>query len=204
VTPRSLLLHLAFLAIAAGCVIAAWWQIHRAMQGNALSYLYSVEWPAFVLVAGIGWWQMVHDTPEDIERRRAHHARMRAASAEVVARTLPRSARAITVGSEDVGGRRLPKAASIAAIRGEGAAGRAAGGAPTTDLAVRQGQEAGGGLADGGLAGSPRPEDEYQAILLEASEDDSGPSDPMTEYNRYLALLAIKGKPKTWRNPRGL
>jgi hypothetical protein len=193
-TPRSLLLHLAFLAIAAGCLIAAWWQIHRAMQGNALSYLYSVEWPAFVVVAGIGWWQMVHDTPEDIERRKAHHARMRAASAEVVARTLPRSARAITVGSQDVGGRRLPKAASTAAIGGDCEAGGGAGAASTTDLAVRQGQP----------AGSAQPEDEYHAILLEAADDDSGPSDPMTEYNRYLALLAIKGKPKTWRNPRGL
>ena len=98
----------------------------------------------------------------------------------------------------------MPKAASAAAIGGEEVAGRAGGGAPTTDLAVRQGRQAGGEPADRDFARSPRPEDEYQAILLEASEDDSGPSDPMTEYNRYLALLAIKGKPKTWRNPRGL
>ena len=47
------MLHLAFLVIAAGCLTAAWWQVHRAMAGNTLSYLYSVEWPAFVVVAGI-------------------------------------------------------------------------------------------------------------------------------------------------------
>lgn len=41
--------------------------------GKRVSYLYSVEWPAFAIVAGIGWWQMVHDTPEDIERRKEHH-----------------------------------------------------------------------------------------------------------------------------------
>ena len=83
VKPRSLLLHLAFLVIAAGCLTAGWWQVQRAMQGNALSYLYSVEWPSFVVVAGIGWWKMFHDTPEDIAERKAYHARMRAASAEV-------------------------------------------------------------------------------------------------------------------------
>ena len=60
------MLHLAFLVVAGGCLIAAWWQVHRAMAGNTLSYLYSVEWPAFAVVAGIGWWQMFHDTPEDI------------------------------------------------------------------------------------------------------------------------------------------
>ena len=80
------MLHLAFMIIAAGCLVAAWWQIHRAMAGNTLSYLYSVEWPAFVVVAGIGWWQMFHDTPEDIAQRKAHHAKMRQASREVVAR----------------------------------------------------------------------------------------------------------------------
>ncbi len=83
------MLHVAFVVIASGCLIAGWWQVHRAMQGNTLSYLYSVEWPAFAVVAGIGWWQMFHDTPEDIAKRKAHHAKMRAASREVVARTLP-------------------------------------------------------------------------------------------------------------------
>ena len=107
VKPRSLLLHLVFAIISAGCLIAAWWQINRAAAGNALSYLYSVEWPAFVVVGGIGWWQMVHDTPEDIARRQEFHERMRKASAEVVARTLPRSVTALTVGSEEVDGRVL-------------------------------------------------------------------------------------------------
>src|SRR5258708_36829323 len=93
------MLHLAFLAIATGCLIAAWWQIHRAMAGNTLSYLYSVEWPAFVVVAGIGWWQMFHDTPADIAARKAHHDRMGAAGAGGVARSLPRWAGAHTPGS---------------------------------------------------------------------------------------------------------
>jgi hypothetical protein len=167
------------------------------MQGNALSYLYSVEWPAFAVVAGIGWWQMFHDTPEDIERRKEHHARMRAASAQVVARTLPRSARAITVGSEEVDSRSLPGGTAAVEI-GPGGSGRSSLDTDFEDTSALDKSR--------DFTGSPLPtdEEEYQAILLTAAEEESGPADAMTDYNRYLALLAVKGKPKTWRNPRGL
>jgi hypothetical protein len=182
------MLHVCFLVIASGCLIAGWWQVHRAMQGNTLSYLYSVEWPAFAVVAGIGWWQMFHDTPEDLVERKAHHARMRAASAAVVARTLPRSALAITVGSEDVNGDRALRsgwpADQTAIASGTGATDA------TTFLPATYG-------------GVPAVISAGDARLLESSEDD-GPADDMTEYNRYLALLAVKGKTKTWRNPRGV
>jgi hypothetical protein len=174
VTPRSLGLHAAFLVIASGCFIAAWWQIHRAMAGNTLSYLYSVEWPAFAVVAGIGWWQMFHDTPEDIDERKAHHARMRAASAAVVARTLPRSALAITVDSEDTGRRALED----------------------------------GEIRPRALPADTGPaEQSLLPVLTDEAADtspDAGTEDEMTHYNRYLAYLAVKGRPKTWRNPRGL
>src|SRR5262245_31214778 len=180
VTPRSLLLHLAFLVIATGCLFAAWWQIHRAMAGNTLSYLYSVEWPAFVVVAGIGWWQMFHDTPEDIAARKAHHARARAASAEVVARTLPPSAFAITVRStesEEAGGGRLLPGPAPAQLGPTGAA--EPGPLPA---------------AMGGT--SPAVVDASDGALL-SNEDE--PADELTAYNRYLALLAVKGRAKTWR-----
>jgi hypothetical protein len=175
-----LLLHLAFLVIATGCLYAAWWQIHRAMAGNTLSYLYSVEWPAFVVVAGIGWWQMFHDTPEDIAARKAHHARARAASAEVVARTLPRSAFAITVESDEaVDRRRLP-----------GPAQAQLGTSPEAEPvpAVT-------------LGASPAVVDPASGSLL---PDEEEPADELTAYNRYLALLAVRGKAKTWRNPHGV
>jgi hypothetical protein len=157
------------------------------MQGNTLSYLYSVEWPAFAVVAGIGWWQMFHDTPEDLVQRKAHHARMRLASAEVVARTLPRSARAITVGSEDVDGRVLMAGTAAAAqALGSGAS------APAAHLAA---------FASTDMVPAS---DDTSAVLLPPGEDEDGPVDAMTDYNRYLATLAVYGKPKTWRNPRGL
>lgn len=179
VTPRALLLHLAFLLIAAGCLTAGWWQVQRAMQGNTLSYLYSVEWPAFVVVAGIGWYQMVRDTPEDIEQRRRFRAQMRAASAEVVARTLPRSAFAIEVESKQSAGRVLGAGDERRALPGEAAA------CEEGSLALRS---------------------EATLIGLDPRElpPDADPADDMTAYNRYLAFLAVKGKAKTWRNPRGV
>jgi hypothetical protein len=185
VKPRSLLLHLAFLLIVAGCAVAAYWQIHRAIQGNLLSYTYSVEWPFFAVVAGIGWWQMVHDTPEDIAARKAYHARMRAASAAVVARTLPRSARSITVTSEDLAAPALDPGSAGALTPG------AVGG---SFLVPRRGAEMVPASADRDL----------EAVLLEAEDADVDPDDQLAAYNRYLAMLALHGKPKTWRNPRGI
>jgi hypothetical protein len=176
--PRSLLFHLLFSLIAGGCLIAMWWQVHRAMQGNVLSYFYSVEWPAIAVVVGIGWWLLVHDTPEDIARRSEFHRRMRAASAEVVARTLPRSARALTVGSEEVARTSL-----------EAPVTRAIAGGPTSPSATE-------------LVPSGRAETEVR--LMEGEEPGDSATDEMDDYNRYLATLALKGRPKTWRNPRGL
>lgn len=187
VKPRSLLLHFVFLVIATGCAIAAWWQITRAAQGNTLSYFYSVEWPAFIVVAGIGWWQLVHDTAEDIARRQEFHRRMRQASAEVVARTLPRSATALTVGSEEVGGRVIGPAARRQVTAGSSDPGSGPALVPA---------------GESGLMEAGRPE--LDALLLSEAADTDGPHDEMTEYNRYLAMLAVRGKAKTWRNPRGL
>ncbi len=185
ITPRSLLLHLAFVVVAGGCLFAAWWQIHRAMAGNTLSYLYSAEWPAFAVVAGIGWWQMFHDTPEDIAARKAHHARVREASVAVVARTLPRSALALTVNSTDVGGKALSPGGAPAVGTGEVS--------PDASALVTA-RFVPGYAGDDLRAG-------LEATLVE-SEDD--PTDDLAAYNRYLALLAVRGRAKTWRNPRGL
>jgi hypothetical protein len=132
-------------------------------------------------VAGIGWWQMFHDTPEDIAERKAHHARMRAASAAVVARTLPRSALAITVNSEDASHQTSLEAGTPPEI----ASGESPVDAP---------------LGAGSLVPARPPED---AVML-PDEPDAGSDDEMTVYNRYLALLAVRGHAKTWRNPRGL
>lgn len=182
-------MHVAFVSIAAGCLTAGWWQVHRAMQGNTLSYLYSVEWPAFVVVAGIGWWQMVHDTPEDIASRRRFHEQMRAASAEVVARTLPRSAFAISVESRDAGRRRLGAGDPPPALLGSGG---------------MRGDVGADGAATALVSNDNSLAEAEDGARLLAPDQQAGATDELSEYNRYLALLAIKGKSKTWRNPRGL
>ncbi|MHB1445216.1 MAG: hypothetical protein ACYCZV_06105 [Acidimicrobiales bacterium] len=58
---RALLFHLAVLVVAPGCLIAFWWQLHRALGGNDLSWAYCFEWPIFSVLAVVGWWQLIHD-----------------------------------------------------------------------------------------------------------------------------------------------
>jgi hypothetical protein len=56
-------LHFLLVTVAPGCLLAGWWQVHRALSGNLLSYFYSVEWPIFAVLAVVAWWQLVHDRP---------------------------------------------------------------------------------------------------------------------------------------------
>ena len=76
---RALLLHVAVLTVATGCLVAGWWQLGRARSGNWLSYGYAVQWPAFAVVAFIGWWQLIHDDPEESRARRADREAARVA-----------------------------------------------------------------------------------------------------------------------------
>jgi hypothetical protein len=57
---RAITLHVAALILVPGCAIAAWWQVGRAADGNELSYVYSVMWPAFGLLAIVFWWLLIH------------------------------------------------------------------------------------------------------------------------------------------------
>ncbi len=78
-SPRSLVLHLALVVWVVGCVVAAWWQVGRAIQGNQYSYLYAVEWPVFAVAGIFGWWALLHTEP--VSRRGAGGApRPRAAT----------------------------------------------------------------------------------------------------------------------------
>jgi hypothetical protein len=61
---RAFALHLAVVAVAGGCALAAWWQATRALGGNGLSWVYAVEWPAFAVIAIVAWWHLIHEDPE--------------------------------------------------------------------------------------------------------------------------------------------
>ena len=66
---RAVGLHAAIVIWFPACLIAGWWQVNRAFDGNGLSYLYSVEWPIFALVGAWGWWMLIHTDPETVGRR---------------------------------------------------------------------------------------------------------------------------------------
>jgi hypothetical protein len=68
---RALLLHLLLILVAPGCALAGWWQATRALAGNGLSWVYSVEWPIFALLAIWGWWHLIHEDPEAYAARKA-------------------------------------------------------------------------------------------------------------------------------------
>jgi hypothetical protein len=55
-------------------VAAGWWQATRALAGNGLSWVYSVEWPVFALLAVAGWWYLIHEDPEAYRARTRRHA----------------------------------------------------------------------------------------------------------------------------------
>jgi len=82
-TPRALVVHVALVAWLTMCVLAAWWQVGRAVGGNSLSFLYAIEWPCFAVLGFFGWWALLHvekPTEDDEVARRQYEERMRAAA----------------------------------------------------------------------------------------------------------------------------
>ena len=61
--------HLVLLVSAPGCMLAFWWQLHRALAGNELSWAYTFEWPFFAVFAVVAWWQLLHDDPDTVGKR---------------------------------------------------------------------------------------------------------------------------------------
>jgi hypothetical protein len=66
---RAITLHVAVVLWVPMCVLAGWWQVTRAFDGNGLSYLYSVEWPVFAIVGLVAWWSLVHTDPDSVGAR---------------------------------------------------------------------------------------------------------------------------------------
>jgi hypothetical protein len=71
---RAFLLHLEFFLIVAGCAVATWWQAHRALGGNSLSWFYTFEWPILAGIAIAAWWHLIHENPEEREARKRDRA----------------------------------------------------------------------------------------------------------------------------------
>jgi hypothetical protein len=90
---RAVSLHVAVLVFVPGCALAAWWQINRAEDGNQLSYLYSVMWPVFGILALLFWWMLIHTDYESVglkgTRRQMQAADAAQASGEATSSSSP-------------------------------------------------------------------------------------------------------------------
>jgi hypothetical protein len=64
---RAFVLHLLLVTVVPGCLFAGWWQVHRALSGNLISYFYSIEWPVFAFLGVLAWWQLIHDVRLEAE-----------------------------------------------------------------------------------------------------------------------------------------
>jgi DNA-binding transcriptional regulator of glucitol operon len=54
-TWRWIGVHLGMVVLVVGFLLLAWWQIDRARGGNALSFGYAIEWPAFAVFVIYVW-----------------------------------------------------------------------------------------------------------------------------------------------------
>jgi hypothetical protein len=61
VKPGWLGWHLAMVVSVAGMLALGWWQFRRAMEGNALSWAYTFEWPIFAVFAVVFWAKTIRD-----------------------------------------------------------------------------------------------------------------------------------------------
>ena len=77
---RAVMFHLEVVIVATGCLAAGWWQATRALAGNGLSWVYTIEWPVFALIAVGGWWFLIHEDPEAYRARKQGPRPVRRAS----------------------------------------------------------------------------------------------------------------------------
>jgi integral membrane protein len=93
-SPRAFLLHVEVIIVAPACVLAGWWQATRALDGNGVSWVYSVEWPVFALIAVLAWWHLIHEDPAAYRARkgRSSHDRHRVAGETPVQQSQPAAA----------------------------------------------------------------------------------------------------------------
>jgi DNA-binding transcriptional regulator of glucitol operon len=60
-TPRWLVRHAAMVLLVVAFLVLGWWQIGRARGGNALSFGYAIEWPAFAIFVIFVWYREIRN-----------------------------------------------------------------------------------------------------------------------------------------------
>jgi DNA-binding transcriptional regulator of glucitol operon len=61
VSPRWLGWHALALVLVCGMLALGYWQYRRAMEGNALSWAYTFEWPIFAIFGVVFWAKTIRD-----------------------------------------------------------------------------------------------------------------------------------------------
>jgi DNA-binding transcriptional regulator of glucitol operon len=69
ISPRWLGWHACMVVAVLGMLALGYWQYRRAMEGNALSWAYTFEWPMFAIFAVVFWAKTIRDEfrPPDID-----------------------------------------------------------------------------------------------------------------------------------------
>jgi len=60
---RAIGLHAVIIVIIPTFAALCIWQLHRALDGNQLSWAYVFEWPFFAGYAIYMWWRFLHEAP---------------------------------------------------------------------------------------------------------------------------------------------
>ncbi len=60
---RAIGLHVVILIVVPTFAALCLWQLHRALNGNGLSWAYVFEWPFFAGYAVYMWWRFLHEPP---------------------------------------------------------------------------------------------------------------------------------------------
>lgn len=63
-TGRAIRLHITLAIVAPGCLALGWWQLHCALGGNTLSWVYTFEWPGFAVYGVYTWHKLLKDLKE--------------------------------------------------------------------------------------------------------------------------------------------
>jgi len=92
---RALALHFVVILWVTFSATAGWWQVGRAVQGNSLSFLYTIEWPVIAVLGVLGWYALlnIEKVTETQEKARAEY--------EETMRAQARAARAAAIEEED-------------------------------------------------------------------------------------------------------
>jgi hypothetical protein len=194
-TRRCICLHVVTLLLVSSFLLAAWWQYDAARGGNALSWAYVFEWPAFAIYAIYMWWQLIHDRHTAFDKLWAAKQHAAADASGTPLYEIPGWALDKTLYREVVDAS-LEAAASPALSVGQTRAfttPELGDGSGANRVAHRQVDEWVPDRADDGA--SPVIDARIVDVKVHVDEE-------LNAYNRYLGELSWKDPPKHWGSGR--